>query len=46
MFILYVFRLNQSGDFTEFSANPLRYYAVSLWTDMEQLRSHPIYSPQ
>ena len=30
----------------EFSANPLCYFAVSLWTDTERLRSHQNHSPQ
>ena len=46
LFVPYVFRRYRYGDVTRISANPLCYNAVSLWTDMEGLRSHPIYSPQ
>ena len=41
-----MFRRNQFGDITRISANPLCYYAMSLWTNMERLRDYTVHTLQ
>ena len=45
-FVPYAFRRYRSGDVTRKSTNPLCYYAASLWTNTERLRSLVIHSSQ